>query len=226
MTAVVAEGRSPDLWADLAARVCRAGERGDRLWVDDSKLVYQGRKGRDRLDAACLAAILAPGRERPETLGHAVRRRPCGNTRRGRVDPLGLSDSPLSGVKFWPTVRSGCGSWQIVEVRSVVVGPDDVQRRPRSATGLEGAWSTSPPAQAARACVGVAAGDDARPRSLRQARRPALLRLPPAGRRLPLTPGLTADADLEATTLRAGRCRLDILADRRRLVRQSSASVD
>ena len=46
MTAIVAEGRPPDLWADLAATVCRAGESADRLWVDDSKLVYQGRQGR------------------------------------------------------------------------------------------------------------------------------------------------------------------------------------
>src|ERR1700761_7180279 len=73
MTAVVAGGgRPPPLGAALAATVCRAGEPGDRLWVDDSKLVFAGRKGRPRLDAACLAAVMASRSAKPATLGALV----------------------------------------------------------------------------------------------------------------------------------------------------------
>ena len=122
MTAVVAEGRPPDVWADLAAKVCRAGEPGDRLWVDDSKLVYQGRKGRDRLDAACLAAILAPGRERPETLGTLFDAVGAGTLDEVELTHWVESDPPLSG-EAPADGPLGCEHWRIVEVRSVVVGP-------------------------------------------------------------------------------------------------------
>ena len=71
MTAVVAESsddRPPDLWADLSATVCRARGDTDRVWVDDSKALYRGGQGRDRLEAACLAAVSTVGGS-PDTLG-------------------------------------------------------------------------------------------------------------------------------------------------------------
>ena len=123
MTAVVAEGRSPDLWADLATTVSRAGGDADRLWVDDSKLVYQGRKGRDRLDAACLAAVAASGRGRPATLGALLNA-----VGAGTLDDVELAhwidaDPPISGDDALSIAPLACEHWRIVEVRSVVVGP-------------------------------------------------------------------------------------------------------
>src|SRR5262249_13352812 len=72
MTAVVAEtseagdrARALDLWQDLAGTVDRAGGDPTRLWVDDSKAILRGGKGRDRLEAACLAAVHATGLDLP-----------------------------------------------------------------------------------------------------------------------------------------------------------------
>src|SRR4051794_32927907 len=72
MTAVVAEGpedRPPDLWADFAATVVRAGGTDSRLWIDDSKKIYRGGFGLDRLETPCLTPLAASGREPPITLG-------------------------------------------------------------------------------------------------------------------------------------------------------------
>jgi hypothetical protein len=127
MTAVVAEGpdeRPPDLWADLAATVCRAGEPGDRLWVDDSKRVYPGRDGRRRLDAACLAVVLASGRARPQTFGALLEA-----VGAGTLDEVELAhwidgDPPLGDSPESTVGDPLCGScWRIVDVRSVLVGP-------------------------------------------------------------------------------------------------------
>src|SRR5947209_2505558 len=79
MTAVVAEacdcgratadpGRALDFWRDLAETVDRAGGDPARLWVDDSKAILRGGKGRDRLEAACLAAVHAAGDSLPGSL--------------------------------------------------------------------------------------------------------------------------------------------------------------
>src|SRR5262245_23735239 len=71
MTAVVVEGaddRPPDVWGDLAGTVARAGDKDGRLWVDDSKKVYRGGQGLDRLEAAALAAVAAAGGEPPRSL--------------------------------------------------------------------------------------------------------------------------------------------------------------
>ncbi len=122
MTAVIARGRRPDLWADLAATVSRAGGPGDRLWVDDSKRVYQGRKGRDRLDAACLAAVAASGRGRPTTLAALLEAVAAGTLDEVELTHWVESDPPIPGDA--PASEPlACGPWRIVEVRSVVVGP-------------------------------------------------------------------------------------------------------
>jgi ribonuclease HII len=122
MTAVVAEGRAPDLWADLAATVCRAGEPGDRLWVDDSKRVYANRKGRDRLDLACLTAVAALGRGRPATLGGLLEA-----VGAGTLDEVELThwieSDPSIAVNGSEADPFACEHWRIVEIRSAVVGP-------------------------------------------------------------------------------------------------------
>src|SRR4051794_41570334 len=61
MTAVVAEGpddRAPDVWADLATTVARAGDPSPLLWVDDSKAILRMPSGRLRL-ATTFQAVLA-----------------------------------------------------------------------------------------------------------------------------------------------------------------------
>jgi hypothetical protein len=134
MTAVVAEGpdeRVPDLWADLAATVARAGGDPDRLWVDDSKVLLSGGKGRDRLEAACLAALAATGRAVPSSLGGLL-----GALAAGTLDEAELS--PWLDADDWPVPCAGAAArleralaagglagapWRLVAVRSVVVGP-------------------------------------------------------------------------------------------------------
>jgi hypothetical protein len=143
MTAVVAElvsegqrdRRELDFWGDLAATVDRAGGDPKRLWIDDSKAIHGGGKGRDRLETACLAAVHAANDEVPTNL-------------KGLLEALGagsLDDAELSLWNNWDGAEpSGpelsprpalvpllarqplcppCGSWRVSAVWSVVVGP-------------------------------------------------------------------------------------------------------
>ena len=61
MTARRGDSRLLDFWRDLAATVDRAGGDPARFWVDDSKAILQGGKGRERLEATCLAVLDAVG---------------------------------------------------------------------------------------------------------------------------------------------------------------------
>jgi len=134
MTAVVAEGpedRPPEVWADLAPTVARAGGPPGRLWVDDSKQIYQAGRGRDRLDAGCLAALAASGRAVPTTLGGLIEALGAGTLGDAELSPW------LGGVDpRYPDLRSRSltdrtlaarplegARWRVVDVRSVVVGP-------------------------------------------------------------------------------------------------------
>ncbi len=126
MTAVVAEGpddRPLDLWVDLASTVSRAGGPVDRLWVDDSKRVYKARKGRERLNAACLAVIAASGRGRPETFGALLEAVGAGTLDEVELSPWIKADPRLESTSL-PTIDPlGGAHWRIVEARTVVVGP-------------------------------------------------------------------------------------------------------
>ena len=139
MTAVMAEGpddRPPDVWDDLAESVCRAGEKGSRLWVDDSKRVYAQGKGFDRLEAATLATIEAAGLAVPRTLGELLGTLgvPEEEAELARwLDPAGDPAVPRYGsiarverARIREPFR-GCG-WRIAGVRSVVVGPGRFNR--------------------------------------------------------------------------------------------------
>src|SRR4051812_19912172 len=71
MAAVVVETpdeRPPDVWGDLPETIGRVNSGDDRLWVDDSKAIYSGGRGRDRLDAAALALLAASGRAMPSRM--------------------------------------------------------------------------------------------------------------------------------------------------------------
>ncbi len=135
MTAVVAEGppaHSPDLWADLAGTVSRAGDPSRRLWVDDSKQVFKARKGRDRLDTATLAVLDAVGRPAPRTIGALL-----GALGAGSLTDVELTPWLEPGVdpRYPPiTSRSLADAtidrrpfagppWRLVDARAEVIGP-------------------------------------------------------------------------------------------------------
>ena len=129
MAAVIAEtveDREPDVWADLAATVSRARGPSDRLWVDDSKAILKAGKGRDRLDAAAMATLLAAGHMPPSTLSRWL-----AAVGAGTFDDIELSPwlDPDDGDPPCPLLGSSRGSrlecdrWRIVAVRAVVVGP-------------------------------------------------------------------------------------------------------
>jgi ribonuclease HII len=134
MTAVLAEGtdaRAPDVWADLAAAVSRAGGDPGLLWIDDSKALYKAGKGRDRLDAACLAALAASGREPPATFGGLLQAIEAGTLADVEIAPWLDADDP-----DWPRPDSRelhekyralgpfrGAPWRIVAIHTVVVGP-------------------------------------------------------------------------------------------------------
>jgi hypothetical protein len=134
MTAVIAEGsdgRPPDVWGDLPDTVARAGGDPERLWVDDSKAIHCGGKGRDRLEAACLAALAASMRAVPCSLCGLLAALDAGTIADAELTPwIEADDSPLPG----PETRALLGRtaafdalagapWRIVGIRSVVVGP-------------------------------------------------------------------------------------------------------
>lgn len=150
MTAVVVETDSPDggpespaldpperFWDDLRETVCRAGGRDGRLWVDDSKAILKGGKGRDRLVASCLAALDAAGHPLPNCLASLVEAL-CGTA---SADPGELARwlAPDGGAAAWPGAEAleraasrhrhrplepRGGGWRITQVRSVIVGPE------------------------------------------------------------------------------------------------------
>lgn len=135
MTAVVAEGpdeRAPDLWMDLAASVARAGGDPSRLWVDDSKAILKARRGRDRLEAACLAALMALGSERPRSFGALLAALDAGTLADVELAHwLDADDPPWPNPASVTVLENCCGApgwlvgapWRIVAIRSVVVGP-------------------------------------------------------------------------------------------------------
>ena len=133
MSAVVAEGpadRPLDLWADLAGSVSRAGVRDGRLWVDDSKQVTKAKNGRDRLDAATLAALAAAGQGTPRTLGAVLAAVGAGSLATAELaDWLDGFDPPFprpgqgGATPNGPNPLEGA-PWRIVAVRSRVVGPE------------------------------------------------------------------------------------------------------
>jgi hypothetical protein len=148
MSAVVAEAGSegtrsapPDVapperfWDDLHATVTRAGGRGDdRLWVDDSKAILKGGKGRDRLTAACLAVLDAAGLPLPTTTPSLVGAL-CGDgfeaaeldRWHAEDEPacrLGALVEPLRARLVGRPLAPPCGTWRIAAVRTVAVGPE------------------------------------------------------------------------------------------------------
>ena len=146
MTAVMAETsedgrahsdrvRSLNLWQDLVATVDRAGGNPSRLWVDDSKAILRGGKGRDRLEAACLATVHAVGLGRPGSLRELLAAIGAGTPDAAELSPW-FDTGDVAGS--WPwcsgpdwveallarrTLESATATWRLAAIHSVVVGP-------------------------------------------------------------------------------------------------------
>lgn len=140
-TAVVAEGPQgsiPNLWDDHSATVCRVGGPADRLWIDDSKRLYRQGSGRDRLEAAALATLMATGQPLPGSLVDLLAKLEAGSLEEVELAPWLGADKDLLLPRFqsidqltrWLAPRPLEGAaWSIVSVRSVVVGPARFNRR-------------------------------------------------------------------------------------------------
>ena len=128
MAAVIAEAqddREPDLWADLAGTVSRAGGPPDRLWVDDSKQVLKKREGRNRLFETAMATLAAAGHEPPTTLSTWLSAVDAGSLDEIELSPwLEPGDDPTAPPTRHPAEPFACDRWRIVGVRAVVVGPE------------------------------------------------------------------------------------------------------
>jgi hypothetical protein len=146
LTAVVAElkadvphvgrvdSRTLDFWGDLSATVDRAGGDPDRLWVDDSKEVFRGRKGRDRLEQACFAALHASGRSLANSIVELLSALGAGTPEQVEVshwlEQVGdvpafpsLSRSQMDDLGARQCLSPREAHWSVKAVRSVVVGP-------------------------------------------------------------------------------------------------------
>jgi hypothetical protein len=145
MTAVVAEaaagvrdvadaGQELDLWRDLGGTVARAGGDLARLWVDDSKAILRGGKGRERLEAACLAALHAVG-DLPGSMRDLLATVGAGPPAEAELFPWFAAHGDAAA---WPWTHSraaaeqlvaprplepAAGTWRLVAIHAVVVGP-------------------------------------------------------------------------------------------------------
>lgn len=135
MVAVIVEAeevRRPDVWGDLPATVGRAGSPGDRLWVDDSKALYSGGKGRDRLEAAALALLAATGAAAPSRLSAWLAATGAGSLEDAELtpwldpgeDPPVPIDAARARLDRAISARPfAAAPWRVVAVRAEVVGP-------------------------------------------------------------------------------------------------------
>ena len=135
MTAVVAESteaRPPDLWADLAPNVQRANGDASALWIDDSKAIHKAGKGRDRLEAACLALLECLHNPSPITPADFFEAIGAGSLAEIELEPWLRPDDSPDTTESWtrglresarPTLALQCPRWRIVGVKTVVVGP-------------------------------------------------------------------------------------------------------
>jgi ribonuclease HII len=148
MTAVVAESSQTSagepanrangtlrFWDDLVATVDRAGGDPARLWVDDSKAILRGGRGRDRLEAACLAAVAAAGYGLPVSLAELLERIGDGPPTDYELTPwLEQHD----GERAWPWICTQIeaealgarqplappgDAWRLAAIHTVIVGP-------------------------------------------------------------------------------------------------------
>jgi hypothetical protein len=147
MSAVVAEsvaepaGVDPPsrFWDDLRATVTRAGRRdaGDRLWVDDSKAILKGGKGRAQLTSSCLAVLDAVGVALPRSLqalvgalcdegddGAELARWLVADVAPEAAGGVGSMIASIGDRLACKPLAPPCGTWRLAAARSEVVGPE------------------------------------------------------------------------------------------------------
>jgi hypothetical protein len=124
--------RPPDLWNDLFETVCRAGECSRRLWIDDSKAVYAGRRGRCRLAAATLSALQTVGGSIPGTFVELSRALGSGRPAETELDrwstgtpaPALIAEADAAFVTEALRVdHFGSACWRLERLRSLILGP-------------------------------------------------------------------------------------------------------
>ena len=133
MSAVTAQGPSgapdPDLWQDLVLCVDRAGGARDRLWIDDSKRVTQGKDGIQRLVAVTLALAKTL---HPELAGQQKLSRDellaalgAGSTADGEWDlwQIQPEDTTLANWDVVPILKPSTAFWELIATHVQVVGP-------------------------------------------------------------------------------------------------------
>jgi hypothetical protein len=130
LSAVGPANRPPDLWQDRATSISRAGDRSDRLWVDDSKAILKGRKGFDRLLSATIASLESTTNERPADLASLLSALGAGSYDDVELTRWleGQQTIPLAlekATKHRPLDGPG---WSLSKVQSVVVGPEAFER--------------------------------------------------------------------------------------------------
>ncbi len=125
----------PDLWRDLARTIDRAGGNPASLWVDDSKRILVGGKGRDRLETTCLCLLQTVGHSIPGNFVELLGIVGAGNAEEAELshwqpDDQAVAEWPIRQVR--EAVRAAMtrralqpetGEWRISAVRAVVVGP-------------------------------------------------------------------------------------------------------
>lgn len=138
MSAVAAETCDevrPNLWGEPGGGLARAGGGVERLWLDDSKLLYRGGIGLDRLEAATLAVLRSGGLVDPAPLAFGAALRHLGIATLdetelprwldgGGLEPLpspSWADRVATWLATWPPAGV---AWRIVGARSLVLGPE------------------------------------------------------------------------------------------------------
>jgi hypothetical protein len=124
--------RPPDLWNDLSETVCRARECSRRLWIDDSKAVYAGRRGRCRLAAATLSALRTIGGSVPETFLELSRALGSGGLVETELDRWSPDTPALALIAEADAAfvtdalridHFGSAGWRLELLRSAILGP-------------------------------------------------------------------------------------------------------
>lgn len=151
LAAVVAEtddDRPPDVWGDLPETVGRANADGSRLWIDDSKAIYKGGRGRDRLDAAALTILDAAGQPVPDRMSRWLEAVGAGSMADVElVHWLEAGDDPAVPhaeaadllARHLQLRPFATAPWRILAVRAEVVGPS------RFNAGIEAGGSKAAP---------------------------------------------------------------------------------
>ena len=135
MAAVIVEsedGRPPDVWGDLPNAVGRANSGADRFWVDDSKAIYSGGKGRERLEATALAVVETAVGKATSRLSEWLAATGAGSLADvelgpwlapGEDPPVPLPGAAAMLARYRASRPLDGAPWRIVAARAEVVGP-------------------------------------------------------------------------------------------------------